>query len=64
MPREHPDYRNNLELLNDLFPGKLMLTVEDVMVVTGYKSANSVRHNYPIVRGMISKAQFARLMCN
>lgn len=64
MPREHPDYRNNFEMLNELFPGKCMLSVEDVMAVTGYKSQNAVRNNYPIVRGRISKAQLARLMCN
>ena len=26
MPREHEDYRNNLEQLNRLFPDKEMLT--------------------------------------
>lgn len=64
MPREHLDYRNNIEQLNRLFPEKEMLTVPEVMQVTGYKSAASVRSNFPIVRGRISKAQLARLMCH
>lgn len=64
MPREHPDYRGNLETLNMMFPEKCMLTVKDLMAVLGCKSEGPVRRKFPIKDGKISKAQAARLMCN
>lgn len=46
MPREHEDYRNNIEQLNRLFPMKEMLTVTEAQRVMGYGSVNtSVRND-------------------
>lgn len=64
MAREHPDYRNNIEQLNRYFPDKEMLTAREIMPILGYKSETSVRANYPMTRGKISKAKLARLMCD
>ena len=65
MAREKEDYRDNLELLNLRFPEYDMLTVEDVMQVTGYKKRDTVvRHlGDKFVNHRISKAALARYMC-
>lgn len=63
MPREKEGYRDNLELLNARFPDHDMLTIAEVMQVTGYKSKDTVRKYYPFVNGRISKPALARKMC-
>lgn len=63
MAREKEDFRDNLALLNDRFPDHDMLTVEEIMIVTGYKSKNSVRKIFPLVNARLSKVALARWMC-
>lgn len=63
MPVEHPDYRNNIEQLNRMFPKKEMLTIADIMKVYGYKSPSSVHLHFKLTRGKLSKASLARHMC-
>ena len=60
--REHKDFRPILEQLNARYEREL-LTTADVMQITGYKSANSVRAHFPMVRGRIAKAKLARILC-
>jgi hypothetical protein len=62
MGREKEDYRGNYEMLNDMFPGKGMLTIPEVMQVYG-KSRNTVKRIVPFKDGMVSKATLARVMC-
>lgn len=63
MPREKEGYRENVERLNDLFPGREMLTVQDVMQVMGYRSVNTAKKYVPFVNRRVSKVILARLMC-
>lgn len=63
MAREKEDFRDNLALLNTRFPDHDMLTVEEIMIVTGYKSKNSVRQNFRLVNARLSKVALARWMC-
>lgn len=43
MARELQDYRDNLAILNDRYPNHDMLTEEQAMEVTGYKSRTTLR---------------------
>lgn len=65
MAREKECYRENLEILNTRFPDHDMLTMEELMQVTGYKSINTVRKHFGkiLVNKRISKAALARWMC-
>lgn len=63
MAREYEDYRNTIEQLNRLFPEKELLTMDDVMKITGYKSKDSVRKRYPFINRRINKATLARCLC-
>lgn len=63
MPREHEDYRNNIEQLNRLFPMKEMLTVTEAQRVMGYGSVNTIKKYVPFTNGRVSKATLARIMC-
>ena len=63
MPREYPDYRNTIEQLNRLFPGRELLTIKEVMQITGYRSVNSVKKYFPFANGRINKATLARCLC-
>ena len=63
MPREYPDYRNTIEQLNRLFPDRELLTIKEVMQITGYKSVNSVKKYFPVTNGRINKATLARCLC-
>ena len=38
MARERPDYRATLEQLNELYPGRELLTLDEVKAITGYRS--------------------------
>ena len=38
MAREMPDYRSTLEQLNAQFPGRELLTLSELMEITGYKN--------------------------
>ena len=59
MAREFPDYRNTIEQLNRIYPDKELLTMEEVMKITGYKSKDSVRKYFPFVNRRINKATLA-----
>lgn len=65
MAREKEGYRENLEILNNRFPDHDMLTMEELMQVTGYKSINTVRKYFGkvLVNKRISKVALARWMC-
>jgi hypothetical protein len=65
MAREKDGYRDNLELLNVRFPDHDMLTIEEVMLVTGYTSRNSIAKYLGqwIVNKRMSKVYLARYMC-
>ena len=65
MPREKPDWRDNIYLLNARFPDHDMLTIEECMEVFGWKSINTVKKHlgHLIVCNRISKAALARFMC-
>ena len=62
MARENEDYRATLEQLNRHFPERELLTMEEVMRITGYKSKDSVRKHFPFVNRRINKATLARCL--
>lgn len=62
MARENEDYRATLEQLNRLFPERELLTMDEVMRITGYKSKDSVRKHFPFVNRRINKATLARCL--
>ena len=63
MPREPTDYRDNLELLNVLYPGPAMLDMEQVKSATGWVDARTIRRYLPVVGGRVSKVALAKMMC-
>lgn len=65
MGREKEGYRENLELLEQRYPGRLLLTIEEVMEVTGYTSRTTVQKYLGkfFVNHRISKAILARYLC-
>lgn len=63
MPREHIDYRNNLELLLEAFPDKRVLMIKDVMAYTG-RSRNFVKSRYCPESDSISLPALARKLCD
>lgn len=65
MAREHPDYRANLELLNFRFPDHDMLSMEEVMQVTGFKKRDTILKHLgsSFVNKRLSKVALARYMC-
>lgn len=64
MAREKDGYRENLEILNERFPDYDMLSITDVMQVTGYKRATVMKYlGEMFVHNRISKAHLARYMC-
>lgn len=63
MPREHVDYRANIELLNEMFPGTAMLTEEQAAKAMGFRDKRTVRKIVPFVSHRVSKAALARIMC-
>lgn len=51
MPRELEDYRDNLELLGKLFPGKATITIEETAQVIGcHKRTIAGNDNIPVVK--------------
>lgn len=72
MPREKPDYRDNIYLLNLRFPDHDMLTIPEIMTTFGWKSRNTavkhIRDFLGLKKGQdtplrLSKATVARMMC-
>ncbi len=63
MPREKTDYRATLEQLNNLYPGRELLTLEEMKAVTGYKTRNSIVKHFPSVcGGRYNKSTVARIL--
>ena len=65
MAREKECYRENLEILNTRYPDHDMLSIEEIMQVTGYTSINTTRKHFGkmLVNRRLSKAALARYMC-
>lgn len=65
MAREKEGYRENLELLNLRFPDHDLLTMEEVMQVTGYTDRRTIIKYLGkyIVNNRLSKVYLARYMC-
>lgn len=63
MAREYEDYRNTIAQLNRLYPDRELLTIKEVMGITGYKSRDAVLKHYPFLNGRINKATLARCLC-
>lgn len=63
MAREKQDFRATLEQLNTQFPGRELLTVDEVRAVTGYTTRDSVRKHFPSVcGGKYNKTTVARIL--
>lgn len=63
MAREKPDYRTTLEQLNSLYPGRELLTLEEMKAITGYKTRDSIAKHFPTVcGGRYNKATVARIL--
>lgn len=58
MPRELPTYRANLERMDELFPGRELLTPKDLMILTG-ACYNTTRKLFPFEGTYISKVNVA-----
>ena len=65
MGREKEGYRENLELLNLRFPDHDLLSTEEVLAATGYKSKNTILKHLgdKFVNKRISKVYLALYMC-
>lgn len=65
MAREKEGYRDNLELLNARFPDSDLLSMEQVMQVTGYTDRRTIAKYLGkyIVNNRLSKVFLARYMC-
>lgn len=63
MPREHEDYRANLERLNELYPTREMLNITEAMKVMGYRTKDTAKKYIPFTNRRVSKATLARIMC-
>lgn len=62
MPREKPEYRDNLEELTKFFGGRRLLTQQDVADYTG-RTRRYVVELYQIPKTGITTATLARRMC-
>lgn len=62
MPREHEEYRDNLEALTAFFGNKRLVTVSDVVRYTGC-TRRTVQKLYDIKQGGITLPTLARRMC-
>lgn len=65
MAREKDGYRENLELLNVRYPEHDMLSMEQVMQVTGYTDRRTLKKLFgqQLVNKRLSKVFLARYMC-
>lgn len=66
MAREKPDYRQNLELINAVYPGKAALNYLEISQLFGYSKVTAQRkwgtHFNKICSG-VPVTTIARLMC-
>ena len=63
MARESPDYRDNMELLNTMFPEIAMLDIEQVKTATGWKDFRTIKKYLPVIGNRVSKTALAKMMC-
>lgn len=66
MAREHPDYRDNLEMLNRRFPDKDFFSIQEIQSYVGWKSNKTAyKHlsEYMNSFGMVFKTDFAKFLC-
>lgn len=63
MPREKPDFRDNLEFLNQEYPGLAMLEIDIVKKLTGWKDTRTIAKYLPIIGDRVPKVALAKLMC-
>ena len=65
MRKEHRDYKRNLDILNARYPDHDMLTEQQAMDVTGFKTRTTMHKHLgeSFVNHRISKAALARWMC-
>lgn len=59
MPREKPDYRELLARLDDTFPGRELLTREEVASFLGV-NPRTVKRRYDFPAGRVTKTLVAR----
>ncbi len=62
MPREKEGYRANFERLNEFFPDRDLLSVQDMIRFTG-RNYRTVRKRFPFKDNYISKVEAARALC-
>ena len=65
MAREKEGYRDNLELLNTRYPDHDMLSIEEIMQVTGVASRTTIAKYFGdnLINRRVSKVFLARYMC-
>lgn len=64
MAREHPDYRDTMEMLNSIRPGTAVLKTEDVMEILGVsKRTVRSRLGHRFVGSGLSKVILAKYLC-
>lgn len=64
MPREHPDFRDNMELLNQLFPTSALLELRQVQMLTGWKDIRTIKKRLPVIHEQVSKVALAKYLCS
>ena len=64
MPREKEGYRDTLEQLNRIHPGRELLTQKEVMSITGWGSPKTVRKYLgpTMITGKVPKVALARFL--
>lgn len=63
MAREKQDFRATMEQLNNQFPGRELLTMDEMKAVTGYQTGDSIRKHFPSVcGGRYNKTTVARIL--
>lgn len=59
MAREHPDFRETLARLDDTFPGRELLTREEIAAFLGV-NPRTVKRRYDFPAGRVTKTAIAR----
>ena len=64
MPREKESYRDNLELIMERYPGKMMLTVKEISALWGkdQRTVKKAVEKYIVPHNGVSIAVLARMM--
>ena len=64
MAREHPDYRDTMEMLNTMFPGTAILKTRDVMTLLNVSELTVRRRlGHRFVGSGLSKVILAKYLC-